>query len=81
MFLGTEGHTDMTKLITAFHNFANAPKMDNYHELYKIRLTFPLRNTLFGLSVSSSTVLDVLVLNTSIVATHSHYPYLILRMC
>ena len=28
----TDGRTDMTKLITAFRNFANAPK--NCHSLY-----------------------------------------------
>jgi len=31
---GTEGQTDMTKIIIAFRNFANAPKMDLIlHEL------------------------------------------------
>ena len=77
----TDGHTVMMKLRVAFHNFAKAPKRDNCHELYKIMLTFPLRNTLFSLSVSSSTVLDILVLIPYIAAVHSHYIYLILPIC
>ena len=32
----TDGRTDMTKLIVAFRNFANAPKMR-----YKIPFNFP----------------------------------------
>ena len=77
--LWTDGHTDMMKLRVAFRNFAKVPKRDNYHELYKIMLTCPLRNTLFGLSVSSSIFPDVLALIPYIVAAHSHYIYLIIH--
>ena len=75
----TDGRTDMMMLRVAFRNFAKAPKRDNYHELHKIMLTCPLRNTLFGLSVSSSIVLDVLALIPYTVTAHSHYIYLIIR--
>jgi len=69
----------MMKLRVVFRNFAKAPKRDNYHELYKIMLTCPLRNTLFGLPISSPIVLDVLALIPYIVAAHSHYIHLIIR--
>jgi hypothetical protein len=31
-----DGRTDMTTLIVAFHNFANAPKIEFYIEIYRL---------------------------------------------
>ena len=32
----TDGRTDMTTLIVAFRNFANAPKIEFYLEIYRL---------------------------------------------
>ena len=51
----TDGRTDMTKLIAAFHNFANSPKIQKKKKInHKVQFMMIVKSTCFDTGVPSS---------------------------